>query len=443
MFSIRKGVASACVAAAMFSVLALAGCGGGETLTGGVAATVNGTEIAEDKVTTYIQSLRDSQSITNDKDWANWLNNSGYTPETLREAVINMYVTQELEKEAAADQGIEISDDDVDAVVESMRSNYDTDEAWQNALESAGYSEESYRENVYVPMLEEQLLEAVIDEKDKKADDETVLQYVSLYAPSLDGMKRSSHILFSADDEATANDVLAQLNAGADFAALAQQYSSDGSAANGGDVGWNGLNTFVTAYSDALDKLSEGEISGLVTSEYGIHIIKCTAVWNAPEKIESLDQVPSEVVDTIRTQMADPATLQKAYTDYLQGLRDEADIQINDMPANVPYNVDMDRYISKSSSTEATDSASEGSSESADAEGDGAEGESADAEESDGESADGAEAEADDSAAAADDAEVADEAEADDAAGADEAADSDADSSSAAQEEASSSSSGN
>lgn len=367
MFSFRKKVAPICVTAVAACALALAGCSSGDGLTGGVAATVNGTEIAEDDVTVYIENMRTGQSVTSDRDWANWLNNNGYTPSTIREAVINMFVVQELEKADAEAHDIEVTDEEVDAVIESMKSNYDTDEAWQSALESAGLTEDTYRENVYYPMLEEKLLEVALEDGDDVADDETVLTYVQMYAPSLDGMKRSSHILFSADDEATAQQVLDQLNAGADFAEMAREYSTDSSAENGGDVGWNGLTSFVTAYSDALDELDEGQVSGLVTSEYGIHIIKCTEVWNAPETIESLDQVPSEVVEIIRTQMADPAAEQMAYSNYLQKLQDDADIVINEMPANVPYNVDMEKYISSSSaedSSAATDEAAAEDSES-------------------------------------------------------------------------------
>ena len=367
MFAIKEKLGPLCVTAAAACVLALAGCGNSDGLTGGVAATVNGTDIAEDKVTNYIEDLRSSQNVTSEKDWANWLSNSGYTPESLRQAVVDMYVTQELEKQAAAEANVEVTDEEVDAVVESMRSNYDTDEAWQEALSSAGLTEESYRENVYQPMLEEKLIDAVLDEKDTKADDETVLSYVQMYASALDGMKRSSHILFAADDEKTAKDVLEQLNNGADFAELAKQYSTDkGSAENGGDVGWSGLNSFVTAYTDALDKLEKDQTSDLVTSEYGIHIIRCTDVWTAPKEIKKLSDVPDELVEVVRTQMADPAAQQSAYSDYIEGLRDKADIHVNDMPAGVPYNVDMEKYVS-SSSEEGEDDGDEADADDADA----------------------------------------------------------------------------
>lgn len=348
-----------CLVLATVCALALAGCDSsgsseGDGLTGGVAATVNGDEIAEDDVTTFIQNIRSTQGVTDDDAWAEYLNSSGYTPETLREYVIeNMYVTQKLEEQAAADEGVEVTDEEVDENVEPMRANYDTDEEWEEALESAGYTDESYRELVRESLLEEKLEDAVVSDDDAKADDETVLYYVQMYAPSLDGMKRSSHILFESDDEETAQSVLDQLNNGADFAQMAQEYSTDtGSKDNGGDVGWEGLgSSFVTAYSDALAELDKGEMSGLVTSDYGIHIILCTDIWNAPETIDSLDDVPAELVEAVRTSIADPQAKQQAFSNYLQKLRDDADIEINDMPENVPYNVDMSAYLSTGSST--------------------------------------------------------------------------------------------
>ena len=203
-------------------------------------------------------------------------------------------------------------------------------------------------------MLEEKLEEAVIDEKSAKADDKTVLSYVQMYASSLDGMKRSSHILFASDDEETAKQVLDRINNGEDFAALAKEYSTDsGSKENGGDVGWEGLSgSFVTAYSEALAELEKGQTSGLVTSEFGIHIIRCTDVWNAPEKIENLSDAPQELVDVVRTQMADPQAKQNAFSEYLEKLRKDADVKVNDMPSGLPYAVDMSKYASSSTEGE-------------------------------------------------------------------------------------------
>ena len=93
------------------------------------------------------------------------------------------------------------------------------------------------------------------------------------------------------DDQATAQEVLDKINSGElDFADAAQQYSQDeGSKADGGNVGWDKLTSFVDEYQTALDGLEKDQVSALVTSTYGIHIIKCTDVFTAPDEVTSID----------------------------------------------------------------------------------------------------------------------------------------------------------
>jgi len=101
------------------------------------------------------------------------------------------------------------------------------------------------------------------------------------------GYARASHILIKWDDESDeakaqaltiANDVLAQLLAGADFAELAKDNSTDGgSAINGGDLGWFDNNTMVEEFNDAVfNANSAGLIPKLIETQFGYHIITIT-----------------------------------------------------------------------------------------------------------------------------------------------------------------------
>lgn len=96
---------------------------------------------------------------------------------------------------------------------------------------------------------------------------------------------RVSHILFAVNEEAgkddaaartRAEDVLKRLRAGADFAELAKEYSDDpGSKRAGGEIrGWSDKGRFVAPFEEAAYALKTGEISDLVRSQFGYHIIK-------------------------------------------------------------------------------------------------------------------------------------------------------------------------
>ena len=177
----------------------------------------------------------------------------------------------------------------------------------------------------------------------------------------------------NSDDEATAQEVLDKINSGElDFAEAAKEYSQDeGSKEDGGNVGWDKLTSFVDEYQTALDGLEEGQVSGLVTSSYGIHIIKCTQVFNAPEEVTSIDQLPSEFMDSIKSTLESSAK-QQAYSQWYQDYKSNADIQINDMPSGLVYDVSLDGVepSSTSASTESdastsADSSTESSAENA------------------------------------------------------------------------------
>jgi peptidyl-prolyl cis-trans isomerase D len=119
----------------------------------------------------------------------------------------------------------------------------------------------------------------------------------------------ASHILFKTDPGSNeeevrmkAEAVLAQAKAGADFAELARQHSEDTSAADGGDLGLFGRGQMVPEFEAAAFALPEGQVSDLVRSTYGFHIIKVTA--RQPAFVRSLDSVRDEIRNTLTQEKA-------------------------------------------------------------------------------------------------------------------------------------------
>lgn len=332
--------------AALCSVIAfgVAGCASiGKGLTGGVAATVNGHEIPEDKVTTFIQDTREKNKLNTEDAWGKWLAQSNLTPEAIRSQVIDKFIADEVVRLAVQDQGIELDKKKANEVIDSMKAQYKNEDNWKKALQDAGLTEDSYRESVELQLLRQTLGEKVY--QPQEIDVNELNQMATQFGSNFDGAKRSSHILIK-NDKAKAEDLLNKINKGEiSFEDAAKQYSEDpGSKDKGGDVGWDKMNSFVPAYTQALADLNKGQVSGLVQSDYGFHIIKVTDVYTGPKEVTQASQLPQDVQEMFKTAIQNQKR-DEFMENWMKDFRGKLDIKINEIPKNVPYNVkDMEKY---------------------------------------------------------------------------------------------------
>jgi hypothetical protein len=108
---------------------------------------------------------------------------------------------------------------------------------------------------------------------------------IERYAPLVGEVACVHHIL--VDSEAAAEDVLAQLDDGADFAELAQSTSTDtGSAEQGGDLGCQEQGTFLPEFEESYADAEDGDIVGPVASEAGYHVILVETAFHEPTAAE-------------------------------------------------------------------------------------------------------------------------------------------------------------
>ena len=138
---------------------------------------------------------------------------------------------------------------------------------------------------------------------------------------------RVSHILLNIEgqDEATvkarAEDLLKQIKGGADFATLAKQHSNDGSAADGGDLGFFPRGQMVKAFEDAAFALKAGEVSPIVESEFGYHIIKAGEHRDA--RTVPIAEVSDRIAQALRQQKQ-----QSLAQEYVQSLKAKGKVEI-------------------------------------------------------------------------------------------------------------------
>lgn len=184
------------------------------------------------------------------------------------------------------------------------------------------YELQSLREGVLADAEAARVINAV------QADDATLEQRArSIYLAEPErfqepAQQRASHILIKGQDDAAkarAQKLLDDLKAGADFAALAKQYSEDpGSGARGGDLGWFGKGRMVPPFEAAVDALQQpGALSPLVATQFGWHIIRLD------ERKPAITHSYEEVRDTLKAELITDLRKQ-ARSNLLAGLREQA-----------------------------------------------------------------------------------------------------------------------
>jgi peptidyl-prolyl cis-trans isomerase C len=107
----------------------------------------------------------------------------------------------------------------------------------------------------------------------------------------------AAHILVT--DEAKAKELKAQIDGGADFGDLAKANSTDGSAANGGDLGWFGLGMMVKPFEDAVVSLQPGQVSDPVQTQFGWHLVRLIETREAAKP--TIEEVRAELAAEIES----------------------------------------------------------------------------------------------------------------------------------------------
>lgn len=127
----------------------------------------------------------------------------------------------------------------------------------------------------------------------------------------------AKHILVEEKD--LAEDILSQLEDGADFGEMAAEYGTDGTADKGGDLGTFGRNAMIPDFEEPAFALDVGELSDIVETDYGYHIILVT---DKNQGIEAFE----DVEDVIRSSLENNVIVEK-YTEKITELREEYGVE--------------------------------------------------------------------------------------------------------------------
>jgi foldase protein PrsA len=202
--------------------------------------------------------------------------------------------------------GVIPSDEEVETKakeqLDTIKKSFENDEQYQNALKGAGVTEESFLEELRPAVISNIVYEDVV--KDVAVTDEEIKTYYDTnqnsYTESPNRVK-PAHILVETEEEA--QDIIARLDAGEDFAALATEKGTDATKDTGGDLGWIEYtsNQYDKTFLMAAIATNKDEYTKTpVSTKFGFHVIKCLDKEEYP--VRPLEEVKEAIKNALLEQ---------------------------------------------------------------------------------------------------------------------------------------------
>jgi peptidyl-prolyl cis-trans isomerase C len=255
----------------------------------------------------------------------------------MKSNILEGMINEELLYQEAQERGISASESEVEQQIQQYKGQYG-EEGFASALANAGMNEEQLRSEISRSLTIQNLLEEEVTSGIDVTDEE-VRQFYEENTQMFEESQsvKASHILIDTRDAETeeakeeararAEDLLEELEGGADFAELAREYSEGPSAQNGGSLPQFSRGEMVPPFEEAAFALEPGEISDVVETRFGFHIIR------VEEKTEG-GATPYEEVEPQIAQYLEQQKQQEAVQAYLDELKEAPE---NEIERNVEF----------------------------------------------------------------------------------------------------------
>lgn len=256
---------------------------------------------------------------------------------SFKKNILDQLIDTELLYQQAQKEKIKISNDEINLEIDKIKNNFSSPEEFDEALKVNNITPAQLKENIKRQLMINFILEEA--RKQVSISDEELLEYYNENKESFlePEQVHARHILVETEEEA--NNLLLQLKEGlTDFAELAKEKSVGPSAPSGGDLGFFAKGQMVKEFEDAAFSLEPGEISEVVQSQFGYHIIKCEE--KKEEYSPTFEEAKERISDTLKDQRET-----EALSALTSKLREEAVIVFN-------YDFDAEIESLKSSAEE-------------------------------------------------------------------------------------------
>ena len=208
-------------------------------------------------------------------------------PEILEKQILERMINDRLQLQFAAQTGLKIDDNQLDKTIERIAEQNKMDiPSFKKALLEDGIQYRKFREDIRNEITLARLREREVDNRINITESE-IDSFIAIQAASNSSDEfEISHILIRAGEDtkpedlkklrAKAEDALAQLQAGKDFAKISASFSDAPNALEGGSLGWKNGAQIPALFLEALKPLKAGELSQILRSPNGFHILKVT-----------------------------------------------------------------------------------------------------------------------------------------------------------------------
>ena len=228
--------------------------------------------------------------------------------EVIKEQVLEKLILEKIILDYAEKNEIAVTEEEVNEQVNNYKEVLESKEKYKEFLTENNMTEEYFKEGIKKEMIIDKYrvnyIEGLkIDEKEaKKHFEENKDNYIKV---------RASHILVETEEKA--KEVLEKINNGEDFHALAGKESIDtATSVKGGDLGYL-VKGMIPEFDDTIFSLEPGEVSDVIASDYGYHIIK------VEERLEKYEDAKDHVLEDLKS---------AKYNENLKKLREEAKVKI-------------------------------------------------------------------------------------------------------------------
>jgi len=247
----------------------------------------------------------------------------------IRDKILDQMIDEKVLVHEAKRMKINVTRKEVQDGIEEIKKRFPTEEEYNQELAKQGLLEEKFKDQVkeqvmQIKLIDQEVKAKVVPPTDKEIEDFYKQHESEMVQPE---QVRVRHILIKVGENTDKKEALKKITeilkeakkGKTSFSDLAKKYSEDPSAAKGGDLGFFIRGQMVGKFEDAAFALNVGEISGVVETEYGYHIIQC--IEKKAEEKKSLD----EIRDYLRNFILQ-TKMEERYEKWLRALRDKASI---------------------------------------------------------------------------------------------------------------------